>query len=495
MSKLICADAAAGLKSLPPDSVRMCVTSPPYYGLRDYGTDGQIGIEQTPQEYIARLVEVFAEVYRVLMDDGTLWLNISDSYAGSGKGVGLTEEENEKLRPIYGKGNDIFQMPKRWEKIKPKDMIGIPWMLAFALRDFGYYLRSDIIWHKINCLPESVKDRPSKCYEHIFLLAKSPKYYYDYKAIQEPIKEVTAARYTRGRSGKAKYSETKMSQGIDRKTDAVTEEPRQYKRKRDVWEVSTNTFRMDEHFAMFPERLIEPCILAGSRPGDTVLDPFFGSGTTGAVAKRLGREYIGIDLSPRYLEKAEMRIAQVITEKLNGNAADLSEGMTFSLREDVGISFKHIPADEHGHYLIPLFTSEEQLSMGDAYSSINQSFDVLLKSLDKWPDCLGFVINPYSNKILINEGIRDKIADFKAKSHVAFVRGSVLDMNVSAIVNSAHRTLLGGKEVDEILLSEGVELAEAFLVGGGLNGAIHEAAGIALFNECRELGGCQEGGD
>ena len=325
MSKLICADAAAGLKSLPPDSVQMCVTSPPYYGLRDYGTDGQIGIEQMPQEYIARLVEVFAEVYRVLKPDGTLWLNISDSYAGRGKGVGLTEEENEKSRPIYGKGNDIFQMPKSWEKIKPKDMIGIPWMLAFALRDFGYYLRSDIIWHKINSLPESVKDRPAKCYEHIFLLSKSPKYYYDYKAIQEPIKEVTAARYTRGRSGKAKYSETKMSQGIDRKTDAVTEETRQYKRKRDVWEVSTNTFRMDEHFAMFPERLIEPCILAGSRPGDTVLDPFFGSGTTGAVAKRLGREYIGIDLNPRYLEKAKTRIAQVIPEKPNGNASDRSE--------------------------------------------------------------------------------------------------------------------------------------------------------------------------
>ena len=263
---------------------------------------------------------IYVKIYR--LPDSSIRFEISDD------GNGLTEEENEKLRPIYGKGNDIFQMPKRWEKIKPKDMIGIPWMLAFALRDFGYYLRSDIIWHKINCLPESVKDRPSKCYEHIFLLAKSPKYYYDYKAIQEPIKEVTAARYTRGRSGKAKYSETKMSQGIDRKTDAVTEEPRQYKRKRDVWEVSTNTFRMDEHFAMFPERLIEPCILAGSRPGDTVLDPFFGSGTTGAVAKRLGREYIGIDLSPRYLEKAEMRIAQVITEKLNGNAADLSEGMT-----------------------------------------------------------------------------------------------------------------------------------------------------------------------
>ena len=310
MSTIICADAAAGLKTLPSESVRMCVTSPPYYGLRDYGEIGQIGTEQTPQEYIARLMEVFAEVHRVLKPDGTLWVNISDSYAGSGKGIGLTEEENEKDRPIYGKNNDVFRMPKRWESIKPKDMIGIPWMLAFALRDFGYYLRSDIIWHKINSLPESVKDRPAKSYEHIFLLAKSPKYYYDYKAIQEPIKAVTAARYTRGRSGKAKYSETTMGQGIDRKTDAVTDASRQFKRKRDVWEVSTNTFRMDEHFAMYPEKLIEPCILAGSEKGDTVLDPFFGSGTTGAVAKRLGRDYIGIELNPKYCVKAEKRIEE-----------------------------------------------------------------------------------------------------------------------------------------------------------------------------------------
>ena len=310
MSTIICADAAAGLKTLPSESVRMCVTSPPYYGLRDYGENGQIGTEQTPQEYIARLMEVFAEVHRVLKPDGTLWVNISDSYAGSGKGIGLTEEENEKDRPIYGKNNDVFRMPKRWESIKPKDMIGIPWMLAFALRDFGYYLRSDIIWHKINSLPESVKDRPAKSYEHIFLLAKSPKYYYDYKAIQEPIKAVTAARYTRGRSGKAKYSETTMGQGIDRKTDAVTDASRQFKRKRDVWEVSTNTFRMDEHFAMYPEKLIEPCILAGSEKGDTVLDPFFGSGTTGAVAKRLGRDYIGIELNPKYCVKSEKRIEE-----------------------------------------------------------------------------------------------------------------------------------------------------------------------------------------
>ena len=326
MNKLICADAAAGLKTLPPESVRMCVTSPPYYGLRDYGTDGQIGVEQTPREYIDRLVEVFAEVYRVLKPNGTLWVNISDSYAGSGKGpMSIQVAGNGKNKNLYDMKSRIYEVPKRWENIKPKDMIGIPWMLAFALRDFGYYLRSDIIWHKTNCLPESVKDRPSKSYEHIFLFAKSPKYYFDYKAIQEPIKEVTAARYTRGRSGKAKYSGAQASQGIDRKTDAVTEETRQYKRKRDVWEVSTNTFRMDEHFAMFPEKLIEPCILAGSKKGDTVLDPFFGSGTTGAVAKRFGREYIGIDLNPRYLEKAEKRIAEGKLEKPYGNASDRAE--------------------------------------------------------------------------------------------------------------------------------------------------------------------------
>ena len=331
MNKLICADAAAGLKTFPQESVQMCVTSPPYYGLRDYGTDGQIGVEQTPQEYIDRLVEVFAEVYRVLKPDGTLWLNISDSYAGSGKGpMSIQVAGNGKNKNLYDMKSRIYEVPKRWENIKPKDMIGIPWMLAFALRDFGYYLRSDIIWHKTNCLPESVKDRPSKSYEHIFLLAKSPKYYFDYKAIQEPIKEVTAARYKRGRSDNSKYygKGNDLLQNINRPHDDYSTFDQHYRRKRDVWEVSTNTYRMDEHFAMFPERLIEPCILAGSREGDTVLDPFFGSGTTGAVAKRLGRSCIGIDLNPRYLEKAEMRIAEVKPEKPNGNAADLSEGTT-----------------------------------------------------------------------------------------------------------------------------------------------------------------------
>ena len=208
----------------------------------------------------------------------------------------------------------IYEVPKKWENIKPKDMIGIPWMLAFALRDFGYYLRSDIIWHKLNCLPESVKDRPTKCYEHIFLLSKSSKYYYDYEAIQEPLKQVSIDRYKRGRSDNSKYygKGNELLQNINRPHDDYSKFDHQYCRKRDVWEVSTNTYKMDEHFAMYPEKLIEPCILAGSRECDTVLDPFFGSGTTGAVAKRLGREYIGIDINPKFCEKASKRIESTV---------------------------------------------------------------------------------------------------------------------------------------------------------------------------------------
>lgn len=288
----------------------MCVTSPPYYGLRDYGESRQIGIEQTPDEYIARLTEVFDEVYRVLKSDGTLWLNIGDSYAGSGKGP-MTLSKNGKSKDVFNMESRIYDVPKKWEGIKPKDLIGIPWMLAFALRARGWYLRSDIIWHKKNCLPESAKDRPTKCYEHIFLLAKSSKYYFDYKAIQEPIKEVSRERYKRGRSANSKYV---GQQGITQVRENFSDFDQQFRRKRDVWEVSTNTYKMDEHFAMFPEKLIEPCILAGSANGGVVLDPFFGSGTTGAVAKRHGREFIGIDLNPRYLEKAQMRIDKVICE-------------------------------------------------------------------------------------------------------------------------------------------------------------------------------------
>lgn len=312
MSKILCGDAAEQLKTLADGSVNMCVTSPPYYGLRDYGEAGQIGIEQTPDDYIARLINVFDEVYRVLTPDGTLWLNIGDSYAGSGKGpMSLAVAGNGKNKGLYQKDSRIYDMPKKWESIKPKDLIGIPWMLAFALRSKGWYLRSDIIWYKRNCLPESAKDRPTKTYEHIFLLAKSSKYFFDYKAIQEPIKEVSRERYKRGRSANSKYV---GQQGITQVRENFADFDQQFRRKRDVWEVSTNTYKMDEHFAMFPEKLIEPCILAGSKVGGIVLDPFFGSGTTGAVSKRLGRDFIGIDLNARYLEKAKERIDKVIPE-------------------------------------------------------------------------------------------------------------------------------------------------------------------------------------
>ena len=309
MSEIYCGDAAEVLRTLPPESVNMCVTSPPYYGLRDYGESGQIGIEKTPAEYIARLVVVFEEVRRVLVKDGTLWVNIGDSYAGSGKGpMSLAVAGNGKNKELYQKDSRIYEVPKTWDKIKPKDLIGIPWLLAFALRERGWYLRSDIIWHKRNCLPESVTDRPVKSYEHIFLLSKSPRYYYDYKAIMEPLKQVSIERYKRGRSAHSKYV---GKQGITRERENFADFPQEGKRKRDVWEVSTNTYRMDEHFAMYPEKLIEPCILAGSAQGGVVLDPFFGSGTTGAVAKRLGRDFIGIGISERFIEKAKARIAQV----------------------------------------------------------------------------------------------------------------------------------------------------------------------------------------
>ena len=314
MNTIICADALDGLKVLEDESVDMCVTSPPYYGLRDYGTERQIGMEESPQEYVKNLTEIFMEVHRVLKPTGTLWLNIGDSYAGSGKGpMSLAVAGNGKNKTLYEKNKRVQEVPKTWAGIKPKDMIGIPWMLAFSLRENGWYLRSDIIWKKRNCLPESVKDRPTKCYEHIFLLSKEKQYYYDYKAIQEPLMDVSKARYKRGRSANSKYV---GQQGITQVRENFSDFDQEFRRKRDVWEVSTNTYKMDEHFAMYPEKLIEPCILAGSPKGGIVLDPFFGSGTTGAVSKRLGRQYVGIEINPKYCEKAGQRIAQVKVEEL-----------------------------------------------------------------------------------------------------------------------------------------------------------------------------------
>ena len=204
MSKILCGDALEILKTLPPCSVNMCVTSPPYYGLRDYGIDRQIGTEDSPALYIEKLVDVFSEVYRILRKDGTLWINIADSYAGSGKGGWNTPLKSGISQQLYNPKS--FNMPKKWKGIKAKDMIGIPWSLAFSLRDYGWYLRSDIIWQKSNCMPESVKDRPSKSYEHIFLLAKSKKYYYDYQSIQVPAAQSSIERAKRAVSNIGKYA-------------------------------------------------------------------------------------------------------------------------------------------------------------------------------------------------------------------------------------------------------------------------------------------------
>lgn len=278
MDRLFIGDALEALKQIPSETVDTCVTSPPYYGLRDYGADGQIGLEKTPDEYIDRLVDVFHEVKRTLKKDGTLWIVISDSYAGSGKGAA---------------------------GIKAKDLIGIPWMLAFALRADGWYLRSDIIWHKPNVMPESVKDRCTRTYEHVFMLAKSRRYYYDADAVLVP------AHYD-GRTetlnkGSSKYAD-RIVPGKTPQSQHTAGKPHQrwrfkdgkaVKNRRDLWTVNTKPYK-GAHFATFPPELIEPCILAGSRAGGTVLDPFLGSGTTAEVAHRLGRECIGIELNPDY---------------------------------------------------------------------------------------------------------------------------------------------------------------------------------------------------
>jgi DNA modification methylase len=279
---VICGDALEVLKTLPAESVQTCVTSPPYYGLRDYGEDGQLGQEQSPREYIAKLTEIFREVRRVLKSNGTLWLNIADIWANK----------------------------QRIEGIKPKDMLGIPWALAFALRADGWYLRADIIWQKTNPLPEGVRDRPAKSYEHIFLLAKSPQYYFDYLSIQERVKQSTIER-GRNAVGVNKYTEGVPGQGVVQGIFAPRgrgeKNTTEWCRKRDVWTTATSSYH-GAHFATYPVELITPCILAGCPEGGVVLDPFFGSGTTGVAAVRNKRRYIGIELSPEYCEMARERI-------------------------------------------------------------------------------------------------------------------------------------------------------------------------------------------
>ena len=276
--------------------VQTCVTSPPYFGLRDYGHDGQIGLEDTPDQYIEAMVEVFSCVKNILADDGTLWLNIGDSYAGN------NSQASNNGRAGFGNARERV-VNRTGEGLKTKDLIGIPWMLAFALRADGWYLRQDIIWHKPNPMPESVTDRCTKAHEYIFLMSKSPKYYYDSDAIKEDaISAGTVSASFKGRQGGADYHAQSGGIGSDAKEYAN-------RNKRSVWTVPVKPYE-GAHFAVFPTDLIEPCILAGDPVGGVVLDPFMGSGTTAQVAQSLGRQYLGCELNPEYAPLQKKRLAQ-----------------------------------------------------------------------------------------------------------------------------------------------------------------------------------------
>lgn len=321
MSRIIQGDCLDVLKTLPDLSVNCCVTSPPYLGLRDYGIDGQLGLEKTPDEYVSKMVDIFREVKRVLKDDGTLFLNLGDSYAGSGgtgSQFGQIESGLKKVRP-----------EKPTNGLKPKDLVGIPWMVAFALRSDGYYLRQDIIWHKPNPMPESVTDRCTKAHEYIFLLSKSSKYYFDSDAIKERSvcddKRMVDGFVPKSVNGKhsvdpqnsanrKKYKPTEAGDGTSMvghngyyKSDGSPIGNPGFRNKRSVWSVTTSPYK-GAHFATFPEELITPCVLAGSPQGGVVLDPFFGAGTTGVVCKKNQRDFIGIELNPEYAKMAEKRI-------------------------------------------------------------------------------------------------------------------------------------------------------------------------------------------
>lgn len=305
MIEFLQGDCIEVMKGLQAESVDCCVTSPPYYGLRDYGHEGQIGLEQTPEEYVNKLVEVFREVRRVLRNDGTLWLNLGDSYLGAASdhknagSFGASSCVSDKTKsgvPTGGRAarNRLMQAGG----LKPKDLIGIPWRVAFALQADGWYLRQDIIWHKPNPMPESVKDRCTKAHEYIFLFSKSPRYYFDSDAIKEPT--VTPVR-TREKLNGESAVDTKI-RGFGSHCGT-----REQRNKRSVWTVTTKSYK-GAHFATFPEDLIEPCLTAGCPISGTVLDPFGGAGTTGLVAGKLNLNAVLIELNPDYIKLAKERL-------------------------------------------------------------------------------------------------------------------------------------------------------------------------------------------
>ena len=297
-ARILVGDVRTRLAALEDGSVRCVVTSPPYWGLRDYGRDGQIGLEQTPEEYVAQMVEVFGEVRRVLADDGTLWLNIGDSYANDAKWGGSSGGKHAS--DLHGQSG--IGRRKNASGLKPKELVGIPWRVAFALQADGWYLRQDIIWAKPNPMPESVTDRCTKAHEYVFLLTKSPRYYYDNKANAEPAIHAghTVKAYKSGKNQSGQAFRDTATGGHD---VAVGET----RNRRTVWTINTKPFK-GAHFAVMPETLVEPCVLAGSAVGDLVLDPFAGSGTVGVVAMRHGRNFVGVELNADYAKIAQDRI-------------------------------------------------------------------------------------------------------------------------------------------------------------------------------------------
>jgi DNA modification methylase len=301
---LLHGDCREVMAQLEPESIQCCVTSPPYWGLRDYGVDGQLGLERTPEEYTERMTEVFDLVSKALRPDGTLWLNLGDTYAANrGYQVPQTKDAGSKRD-----SNEFNNMGMNASSIgfKPKDLIGIPWRVAFALQAAGWYLRSDIIWHKPNPMPESVTDRPTKAHEYIFLMSRAERYFYNQEAVKESAKPESEARYkaeffkgNKHESGGYSTNGAKHTKGYKEWTGK--------RNKRTVWTVGTKPYP-GAHFAVFPPELIEPCILAGTKEGDIVLDPFSGSGTVGQVCKKHKRRYIGIEINEEYLKLSPDRI-------------------------------------------------------------------------------------------------------------------------------------------------------------------------------------------
>ena len=301
-AKILVGDVRQRLSDIADGSVQCCVTSPPYWGLRDYGHDGQIGLEQTPDEYVAEMVGVFREVWRVMSDDGVLWLNIGDSYCGYKGDNYLTNKLSSKLQSKTTVPSSHMIGTPQTSGLKPKDLLGIPWRLAFALQADGWYLRQDIIWAKPNPMPESVSDRCTKAHEYVFMLTKSARYYFDNVAIKEPSANLGTTKIKfggnkYGNSNDPKHATKSGNEYIDSGT----------RNKRSVWNIATKPFR-GAHFAVMPEALVEPCVLASSRPNDLVLDPFTGSGTVAVVALKHGRNFIGTELNPEYAEIAKIRI-------------------------------------------------------------------------------------------------------------------------------------------------------------------------------------------